>query len=603
MKKTLLFCLPPLLLMTVGCQERDDVEQPDYTKAYVEVPRFVLEGAATSRTDITIDPVNGAIFDWNATDSLGVFPQQGYQAAFSVAGQPENNKAVFDGGTWRLRPNTTYAAYYPFSGEAYDLTFATLKACYRSQRQRGNNNTAHLPAHDYMASGFVTVNSSCESRFDLLHLGSLVRFVVNAPTADTWKYLCLKGVADEFMVDATYSLAEATRTTTPPLHAVRTADTVRIDMEGITTDAANQQIVLYAMVASNPAATPSEWAFTLRGEGGLYRDTLRAYLGADNQMHYPARYLEPGKAYSRSLPFSGVNLGEDWDIPINGVDDTYDPNEPILAPGYIGIRATTYEYEDAPSSRMDMHEGEKVTFTWNSSDVLGIFPVGGNQTAFPLSSQAGETLALFDGNDWALRNEWNYAAYFPFSQANFHISPNRLPVNFEGQQLDGRQPMAHIGRYNFSYAPLVKVSDNEPICFEMKGLAALVRITFRCPEPDLFKKLIVSDTELGIDHEATYDLMSAQPVLTSNPNIFCESLEFDMVNYQTLEAGEPMTVYLMLMPADHRAGNLTFTLVGELGTYQYVARGKHLTAGGAVSFDMNMERVTLEEENNNNPLE
>jgi len=593
--KTRFFCsLSAFLLLVTACQEQGDFTQTDCTKAVAEIPRFALEGSVTSRTDIHID-ASGVTFAWNASDSLGVFPKQGYQAAFSLAGQPENDKAVFDGGTWRLRPKASYAAYYPFSDEAYDLSYSTLKASYHTQCQHGNNNTTHLPAQDYLAAGFVTVNTEAETHFTLSHLGSLVRFVITAPTAENWHYLRLKGAENEFIVDATYSLSESQ----PHLHAVSTADTVRIDMENITTTSANQQILVYAMVASNPAATSNEWAFTLRGDGGIYRDTLRYYVDDLGNPHYPARYLEPGTAYSRSIPFDGVSLGEDWTIPINGDDGSYDPNEPILAPGFIGFRSTSYEFDDTTSSRMEMHEGERITFTWSSSDVLGVFPVGGNQTAFPLSSQTGETMALFDGNDWALRDQWRYAAYFPFSKANFHISPSRLPVSFEGQQLDGRHPMANVGKYNFSYAPLVKVDNEEPICFEMKGLATIAKLTMKCPAADTFTKLIISDPQLGIAHEAVYDLMSANPKLETTPDQFYQSLEFDLVNYSVQSPGEPITAYVMLMPGDHRYGSFLFTLIGEHGVYSSEARGRFLNAGSAFSFVLEMKPDENYSESNN----
>lgn len=571
-------------MLLAACQQHETIEQPDCTKAHAKVPAFALEHLASSRTDISIDPEHGVTFAWNATDSLGVFPRQGYQAAFSLESQPENDRAVFDGGTWRLRPHTTYAAYYPFSSEAYDLTYATLKADYGTQVQHGNNSTRHLPVHDYLAAGFVTVNSAEETHFALRHLGSLVRFVITAPTADTWRYLRLQGADDEFMTEAVYDLSEPL----PRLHAVQTADTLRINMDGIVTTAADQQIVLYAMVASNPAATLSEWAFVLRGDGGFYRDTLRSYVDGDGIPHEPVRYLEPGTAYSRSIPFSGVSLGEDWTIPIHADDDTYDPTEPILAPGWVGIRATSYDYDDSTSSRMEMHEGTRITFTWTEGDVLGIFPVGGNQTAFPLSSQAGQSLALFDGNDWALRPGWRYAAYYPFVQNNFHRSPNHLPVSFEGQRLDGRRPMDNVGRYNFSYAPLQQVESDSAICFEMKGLATIVKATMKCPEADQFTKLVVSDPQLGIAHEAYYDLMNPRPQLMEEEGRFYESLDFEMLNCQTTLAGEPLVAYIMLMPSDHRSSSLRFTLVGRKNTYCAEVRGRTLQAGSAVALDLQM---------------
>jgi len=566
MKKEEIFGFFLLTGLICGCQEQG-LEQSynalEEGKACVEVVPFELVTSArnsSSRTDIVVDPVHGVQFNWNATDSLGVFPLSGYQAAFSLNGQIEQNKAIFDGGTWLLRNNATYAAYYPFSERAYDLTCNLLEADYRTLKQTGNNRTTHLPVHDYLATSFSQVTASQDVNFSLDHLGSLMRFVITAPASDTWNYLCLKGVANEFVVDATYNLYE----THPTLHPVTMADSIRINMEGISTTDEERQIVLYTMAASNQNASPDEWCITMCGTTGIYRDTLRDYTDADGNFHDIARIMAPGSAYSRTITFDGANSVDDWSIPINIDGESYDPNVPILSPGYIGILATTYEYDAWTSSRMDVEEVDNsLTFVWAQDDVLGIFPDQGNQTAFPLSSQAGESLALFDGNDWALRDGWTYAAYFPFSQENFHISPNQLPVSFDGQILNGNVPLANPGNYNYCYAPLTKVDSDQPIKFEMKGLASIVKLTFASPVDDNFYQMTMDCGNRGFAHSATYDLMSQQPCLVEN-SYQSSPLSFDMVNYR-MAIGETREAYLMLMPGDYTNEEIVFTFLGASG--------------------------------------
>ena len=69
-------------------------------------------------------------------------------------------------------------------------------------------------------------------------------------------------------------------------------------------------------------------------------------------------------------------------------------------------------------------------FTWSAGDTVGIYPVGGDQVAFPISSGEGSKTAQFDGGAWALRSSYSYAAYYPFSSVNYHVDETSVPVSY-----------------------------------------------------------------------------------------------------------------------------------------------------------------------------
>lgn len=59
------------------------------------------------------------LFGWEETDTVGIYPNQGAQVYFSMAGGVGTNTASFDGGGWALRENSIYSCYYPFVGGMY----------------------------------------------------------------------------------------------------------------------------------------------------------------------------------------------------------------------------------------------------------------------------------------------------------------------------------------------------------------------------------------------------------------------------------------------------------------------------------------------------
>ena len=76
-------------------------------------------------------------------------------------------------------------------------------------------------------------------------------------------------------------------------------------------------------------------------------------------------------------------------------------------------------------------------FSWTAGDTVGIYPVGGDQVAFPISSGEGSQTAKFDGGAWALRSSYSYAAYYPYVKENYMAEESRIPVSYTGQKQNG----------------------------------------------------------------------------------------------------------------------------------------------------------------------
>ena len=107
---------------------------------------------------------------------------------------------------------------------------------------------------------------------------------------------------------------------------------------------------------------------------------------------------------------------------------------------------------------------------WTEGDILGIYPLGGDQVSFPISKGAGSKTAFFDGGAWALRGTYKYAAYYPFSTDNYTIKETSIPVSYIGQEQKGNNTTAHLSAYDFMAAAATKPSSNGSVTLPFKHL-------------------------------------------------------------------------------------------------------------------------------------
>ncbi len=124
-------------------------------------------------------------FQWSADDAIGIFPEDGWQTEFSMEEGAGTSVAVFDGGSWGLKREDVYYAYYPFSKENFESKDMRERVKYSYVGQEAafadGAGVVDLSDYDFMASGASVVeNGSVKFKFG--HLGALcrIRFTVEA---------------------------------------------------------------------------------------------------------------------------------------------------------------------------------------------------------------------------------------------------------------------------------------------------------------------------------------------------------------------------------------------------------------------------------------
>ena len=144
-----------------------------------------------TRASLSQEEDEDIFFAWEATDTVGIYPNQGAQVYFSMENGVGTNKAVFDGGAWALRKGSTYSCYFPFVGNMY-LNRDDIPVSFVNQEQTGLSNYEGI--RFYLASE-GTSSSSGSLQFSFEMLNTIIRVKAIGLPAGTYTKLSI--TADE----------------------------------------------------------------------------------------------------------------------------------------------------------------------------------------------------------------------------------------------------------------------------------------------------------------------------------------------------------------------------------------------------------------------
>lgn len=219
---------------------------------------------------------------------------------------------------------------------------------------------------------------------------------------------------------------------------------------------------------------------------------------------------------------------------------------------------------------------------WAEGDILGIYPVGGDQVAFPISAGAGTSTAKFDGGSWALRPAVKYSAYYPFSKDNYMISQTEIPVNYEGQSQNGNASTAHLGNYYYVAAAAAEPTSTGSVNLAMKHMGSLLNLILTMPVAASYSNVVVETETEGefFPTTGTIDLTSAAPAIT--PKTYAHSIHLGLTNVSTAAANQTISLLMMMAPANMQDKDLLVTVTDTEGkTYQFKGAGKTYLAAKA----------------------
>lgn len=250
----------------------------------------------------------------------------------------------------------------------------------------------------------------------------------------------------------------------------------------------------------------------------------------------------------------------------------------------IIVKGEDFAYGDISTRASYNVDASGFHFSWATGDTVGIYPVGGDQVAFPISSGEGSQVAQFDGGAWALRSDYSYAAYYPFSIDNYRISETSIPVDFTGQIQNGNGSLDCLDRYDYQASVATKPDANGNVNIALKHLGCFVRLQLEMPNADSYSSVELKSDKTPFITSGTFDL--TKDVIAITPNTTSQSVTISLTNTSTTTENKILTVYAMLAPVDMSDSEISIKVTGsDNQVYTMSVAGKNMLIGKAYSFN------------------
>lgn len=266
------------------------------------------------------------------------------------------------------------------------------------------------------------------------------------------------------------------------------------------------------------------------------------------------------------------------------------------------IKATLKEFKTEESlTRTAYNISEQSGFQtlWAAGDVLGIYPIGGDQVSFPISDGVGTTIAKFDGGSWALRGNYKYAAYYPFSTDCYTINQEAIPVNFVGQVQTGNNTTTHLAGYDFMAAAATQPSSNGSVDLAFNHVGCFLRMQLTMPEPAIFTELTITAGNQVFSTKGVVNLSQATP--SFSPVVTTKQLSLGLMDVRTTNANQEIVLYMMVAPDDLSDCSLSFCVKDNNGNkYSQTAAGKKMIANYAYSYALQLDAPATSISGSNN---
>lgn len=267
-------------------------------------------GEMDTRSTFVIDNTGVHVF-WADKDTIGIFPSSGDQVSFPMISGAGSTSANFDGGSWGLKDNNTYSAYYPFNRKYFSSSHNAVRLTWEGQIQSGNNNGSHLGSFDYLASGASSPKGQYLS-INFIRLGSIACFRVLAPQPGKYTKAIIRTDAD-IVLEADLDVTGESPVVTP----VKTAHEISLGLENVTTSTANETVTLYMMMCPVDFTGHSVSISLIGEEESAFANLPEKNMAAGKPYMFNAG--ENSRAISFKDPIVDRICVSDWDQNGNGL--------------------------------------------------------------------------------------------------------------------------------------------------------------------------------------------------------------------------------------------------------------------------------------------
>ena len=249
----------------------------------------------------------------------------------------------------------------------------------------------------------------------------------------------------------------------------------------------------------------------------------------------------------------------------------------------IRVSGEDFANGDAATRAEYAVDGTGFHFSWTEGDTVGIYPVGGDQVAFPISSGEGSKTAQFDGGAWALRSTYSYAAYYPFSSDNYKAKETSIPVSYIGQVQNGNDSLDCLDKFDYQASVATRPDVDGNVNITLKHLGCFVRFQLTMPNADTYKSITLKSSNTPFVTSGTVDLTSDSIHIT--PVNTSQTISIELNSTSTTERDSVLVVYAMIAPVDMSDSKIIVSVIGSNDkTYASVLAGKKMVSGKAYNY-------------------
>ena len=204
-------------------------------------------------------------------------------------------------------------------------------------------------------------------------------------------------------------------------------------------------------------------------------------------------------------------------------------------------------------------ENDNVREYWNSTDTIGVFPLNGAQSYFPMINGDDLTSATFTGGGWALLQSTKYAAYFPFNFENRYV--NLIGISYIGQSQTKNASTDHLGKYDYMAASLTIPQNDNTVSFEMEHLGSLLSLEVQVPKGSYKSIKLIADSAFAI--KSTLDLSKSTPIVSHS--VLEDSVILDLNEVVIEKDGGLLNAYMFIPPTNFSSEKLILKTTNTSG--------------------------------------
>lgn len=248
----------------------------------------------------------------------------------------------------------------------------------------------------------------------------------------------------------------------------------------------------------------------------------------------------------------------------------------------IYMTACDFTLDSETRTSLALDEQEGLLFSWSDGDIVGVFSSLDNQQV-PLYMTDGKDTqtATFRSEGFQLSPNSSYVAYYPIIDKV--TAEPKVPVDYTGQTQTGNNSYSHLPEYDYMVSDNITPKSLNNAHFTFAHVGCILRLCIEMPRAGSWSEVTLTTSDAAFTTKATLDLFGTTLITDAQKSA---SVSLSLNGVTTQEAGDEVTAWMMLLPADLSSKEITVTVKAADGgddAVFVVEQGKDFKSGKAYS--------------------